>query len=112
MISAMQPQVREQNEFVPQAILKRPPSFFVRRGITFSADTDDIHAYEVASLTLDGTPFALLRHEGTPADETEVLLPDTIPLNQVQPIVQRIVRELNLPLSAICWLRVRSDTPF
>jgi hypothetical protein len=53
-----------------------------------------------------------LRHEGTPADETEVLLPDTIPLHQVPGIVQRIAGELNLPLSSIFWLRTRSDTPF
>lgn len=72
MIGEMNPKVRERFEFVPQAIVKQPPAFFMRRGVAFRTGVDDLNEFKVAELTIDGTPFALIRHEGTPPDETEV----------------------------------------
>ena len=78
MIRQMDPQLRSRLEFVPQAIIKRSPAFFAGRGLAFRAAMDDLNAYEVAELALDDIPFALLRHHGTPPDETELCLPDSI----------------------------------
>ena len=64
MIATMDPRVRERYEFIPQAILRRPPAFFAAQGISFRNDTDDLNDYQVAELALDGElPFALMRHE-------------------------------------------------
>lgn len=113
MIARMDPQTRERYEFVPQAILKRPPSFFWEKGISFRTDTDDLNDYQVAELSLNGDiPFALMRHEGTPSDETEVYLPDSIPLQEIPHVIGRILRELDLAFTAVKWQRQRADTPF
>jgi len=107
----MDPQTRQRYEFIPQAILVRPPAFFAARGIPFRRDSDDLNDYEVAELLLDGElPFALMRHEGTPADETELYLPDAIPLDDVPAVLQRILRELDLTGQAVKWRRQPADT--
>lgn len=109
----MNPRSRSQYEFVPQAILNRAPDFFGRMGVDFRKDIDDLNEYQVAELALDGeVPFALMRHEGTPFDETEVYLPEAIPLDQVPSIIGRILREFDLSSAAVKWQRQRSDTPF
>ena len=93
------------NEFVPQAILSRSPAFFTGFGIVFRSGVDDLNKFEVAELRLEGVPIALMRHEGTPPDETEVYLPETIPLARVGPIIRLIMREYDLPPSALRWQR-------
>ncbi len=112
MISKMDPRLRQKYEFVPQAILKQPPAFFIGRGISFRTDLDDLNGYQVAELTLDDVPFALMRHEGTPPDETEVCLPDIIPLERVSEVISLILKELDLSPSMTTWQRQRTDTPF
>jgi hypothetical protein len=111
MIAKMDPHTRERHEFVAQAILKQPPSFFARRGVSFQSGTDDLNAFQVAELVVDDIPFALMRHEGIPRDETEVYLPDNIPLNRIATVIGCILREFGLPATAIRWQRRRSDTP-
>ncbi len=112
MISKMDPRLRQKFAFVPQAILKQPPAFFIGRGISFRTDLDDLNEYQVAELTVDNLPFALMRHEGTPPDETELHLPDVIPLERVSEVISRILKELDLSSSAIIWQRQKTDTPF
>jgi hypothetical protein len=113
MIVGMHPQAKQRYEFVPQAILKRPPAFFGARGISFRTDTDDLNNYQVAELSIDGElPFALMRHEGTPVDETEVYLPDEIPLEDIPRVIARILKELDLVATAVKWQRERADTPY
>jgi hypothetical protein len=104
---------RERYEFIPQAILEKSPAFFAARGISFRNDTDDLNDYQVAELALDGeVPFALMRHEGTPVDETELYLPDVIPLDDVPSVLRRILEELDLSASVVRWRRYSADTPF
>jgi hypothetical protein len=93
------------HEFVPQAILGRPPAFFAAFGVVFQPGLDDINEFEVAELRLEGVPVALMRHEGTPADETEVYLPNTIPSARVGSIIRLIMREYDLPPTALRWQR-------
>lgn len=112
MIAKMDPKARGKHEFVAQAILKQPPAFFVAKGIAFRTELDDLNEYQVAELALDGLPFALMRHEGTPLDETEVYLPDSIPLSDVSDVIGHILKELDLPSAAISWQRHRADTPY
>ena len=98
---------------MPQAILKRSPAFFGARGISFRSDTDDLNDYQVAELSLDGAlPFALMRHEGTPVDETEVYLPDFIPSNDVPVVLRRILIALGLSGGEVEWRRRAAETPF
>lgn len=113
MIGAMDKRARERHEFVVQAILSRPPTFFGTRGISFRKDVDDLNDYQVAELSLDDDlPFALMRHEGTPPDETEVYLPDSIPLEQLDATLQRILKALDLSIKEVRWHRRKADTPF
>jgi hypothetical protein len=112
MIAAMDPKVRDTCEFVPQAIIARPPAYFAARGISFRTGLDDLNTFHVAELALDDVPFALMRHEGTPIDETEVHLPDTIPPGRVPSIIDRILKELDLTTAAVQWQRDRVDTPY
>jgi hypothetical protein len=112
MITPMSPGIREQYEFVPQAILKKSPAFFIARGIAFQKQLDDLNFYQVAELSLDAIPFALMRHEGAPVDETEVYLPDTVPLRSVPAVIGQILKELDLPSSIVAWQRETADSPF
>jgi hypothetical protein len=112
MIAEMDPETREKYEFVPQAIIKRPPAFFSEQGIRFETGLDDLNVYQVAELTIDDLPFALMRHEGTPSDETTIYLPDIIAIEQLQDIINEILTALDLPIDALGWRRERADTPF
>jgi hypothetical protein len=105
MIGAMDPKTRDDCEFVAQAIIKRPPAYFIAKGVSFGSGLDDLNEYQVAELVLDDVPFALMRHEGTPVDETQVYLPDSMPPSHVTAFVGRILRELDLPPSAVSWQR-------
>jgi hypothetical protein len=105
MIGTMDPRTRDDCEFVAQAIINRPPAYFIARGVSFSPGSDDLNVYQVAELVLDDVPFALMRHEGTPADETQIYLPDSMPPSRVPAVVGRILHELGLPPAAVSWQR-------
>jgi hypothetical protein len=111
MIGAMDPTVLETMEFVAQAILKRPPAYFAARGIAFREGLDDLNEYQIAELAVDNVPFALMRHEGTPPDETAVYLPDSIPVGDLPNVIGRILAEFDLPQAAVSWRRQSADTP-
>ncbi len=112
MFVAMDSGTVNQYEFVPQAILKRSPAFFAGQGIRSESGLDDLNAYQVAELCLGDLPFMSMRHDGTPADETEVRLPDSVSLDRVANAVGRILAAFLLPADAIGWIRQRADTPF
>ncbi len=110
MIGAMDPTALATFEFVPQAILKRPPTYFIARGISFRPGLDDLNEYQIAELAVDDVPFALMRHEGTPPDETAVYLPDSIPFGHLPGIISRILMEFDLPPAAVSWQRQGAHT--
>lgn len=112
MIAEMDPTSREKYEFVPQAILKRSPAFFAHRGIKFRDGLDDLNTFQVAELSLGDLPFALMRHEGTPLNETTVYLPNVIPIERIPEIIDSILAELDLSAAAVEWRRERAGTPF
>jgi hypothetical protein len=106
VIGWLAPETRNDWEFAPQAIVKRPPAFFVALGISFRTGLDDLNEYQVAELVLDGgLPFALMRHHGTRPDETEICLPDSVRIEDVPHELGRILKELDLPEAAVAWRR-------
>ncbi len=99
--------------FVPQAVLRCPPSFFAAKGIAFTKGHDDLDEFEVAELSLDDkVPFALHRYRGMPENETTVFLPSQYGLREVARLIQSIVAAFGVPDEAIGWQRTRDDTPF
>lgn len=50
-------------------------------------------------------PFALMRHDGTADDETELYLPDSVPSDRVGAAVERILTALDLSTDALSWIR-------
>ncbi len=111
MIGAMDPKALAKSEFVPQAILSRPPDWFAARGVAFRDGLDDLNEYQVAELAVDDVPFALMRHAGTPPDETVIYLPDSISAGRVPDVIGRILKEFGLPAAALGWQRHNAGSP-
>ena len=109
----MSPNEVARYHFVPQAIPRQPPSYFVSKGIDFHRGSDDLDDYEVAELSLDGgVRFALLRDRGAPGGETTIFLPDQYHLEIVPDIVRMITDALDLTDSAITWRRRAASAPY
>jgi hypothetical protein len=100
-------------EFLPQAILGRPPAFFKEQGIVFREDSDDLDYYEVAELHLENAlPYALLRYRGMPADQTTVYLPNSLRVKEIPRVMRKILRAFHLPRDAVLWLRGQHESQF
>lgn len=118
MIEGMRSEPTNTLEFVPQAIISRSPAFLSARGIEFRTDHDDLHEFQVAELSLsdpslrEAVPFALMRHAGTPVDETEVYLPDGVPLAHLTSLLSLILRDLELNPEEISWRRESMETAY
>lgn len=99
-------------ELIPQAIIKKPISYFDGRfGIHVVSDHDDLDAYQGAALSLNGElPFALKHYSGFPPDTTTIYLSGEFrDVQQITGIIAKILSELGLPSSAIFWQR--ADNP-
>jgi hypothetical protein len=100
-------------DFVPQATLRCPISFFTSRGVQFHEGQDDMDEFVVAELNLDDKlPFALMRYLSTPENETTVFLPRQVPIKQIADWLRFITAAFELSQSAIGWQRSRDDTFF
>jgi hypothetical protein len=73
--------------------------------VPFQAVVDDLNSFQVAELSLDDMLFALMRHDGTADDETELSLPDSVPSDRVGAAVERILTALDLSTDALSWIR-------
>jgi hypothetical protein len=98
-------------EWIPQAIISRPVSYFEQRfGFRFTRGSDDLDDYEEATFSLDGLPVALMHYSNYPQGTTTIYLPfgfhDTARILQV---IGLIAKELALPPDAVSWQR--SDNP-
>jgi hypothetical protein len=99
-------------ELIPQAIIKKPISYFDGRfGIRVVSDRDDFDEYQGAALSLNGKlRFALKHYAGYPPDTTTIYLArEFSDVQEITGIVARILREFELPSSAIFWQR--ADSP-
>jgi hypothetical protein len=86
-------------EWVPQAVIRKPLSYFRDvLGITFIQAHDDLDEYEGATLSLDGGQTVALRHyRGYPADTTAVYLPlELRNIGEISRVIERLVEELKL----------------
>ena len=94
-------------EWIPQAIINRPVSYFESRfGFKFISGSDDLDEYQEATLSLDGLPVALMHYHGYPDDTTTVYLP--FGFNNVAGILRvigAIAKEFALPPDAVSWQR-------
>jgi hypothetical protein len=99
-------------DLIPQAIIKKPISYFDGRfGIRLIRDHDDLDQYEGAALSLDGElRFALKHYRGYPPDTTTIYLScEFSDVQEITEIVTKILRELELPSSTLSWQR--ADSP-
>lgn len=99
-------------DFIPWAVIHRPPAFFASRGVEFQTGCDDLDYYQAAELSLpDGRRFALMHYRGMAGDETMVCLPAATGVEDAPPLVQMIAARFDLPPAALAWQRVRGDAP-
>jgi predicted enzyme related to lactoylglutathione lyase len=100
-----------QIEWIPQAIIKRPISYFENQfGFKFDRGSDDLDEYEEAIFSLDGLPIALMHYRGYPPETTTVYLPFGFhDIARILQVIGAIAKELELPPDAIFWQR--SDNP-
>ena len=99
-------------ELIPQAIIRKPISFFDGRfGIRVINDRDELDVYQGAALSLnDELKFALRHYAGYPPDTTTIYLSREFrDVQHIKGIVEKILRELEIPYSDISWQR--ADNP-
>src|ERR1700719_872170 len=95
-------------DLIPQAIIKKPISYFDGRfGIHVVDDHDDFDTYQGAALSLNGElRFALKHYAGYPPGTTTIYLSREFEdVAEITRIVAKIIRELQLPVEAISWQR-------
>jgi hypothetical protein len=112
MIRQMAPEEFRDTDFVPQAVIGRPPSYFVSHlRINLIRSADDLDEYEGAVLTLnDRTPFVLRHYRGHRDDTTTIYLPVTYrDGDEITRIVKRLLRELKIDRRDLVWQR--ADNP-
>ena len=94
-------------DFVPQAVLARPPSYFERRcGLTFTEDLDDLNYSNGAAFEFGEDVFALIQYRGTPVGETTLYIlcdPRDVPV--VRATLKEIVHQLGLDEEQILSIR-------
>lgn len=98
-------------DLIPQAILRKPVSYFEKKGIHFVKGEDELDTYEGAAFVLDNNVrFALKHHPGYPEDTTTIYLAKSIQdIRQITALIQKIIEALQLSRDAIEWQR--SDNP-
>ncbi|MGA2409261.1 MAG: hypothetical protein ABSG46_02590 [Candidatus Binataceae bacterium] len=95
-------------DLIPQAIIRKPITYFERQAGTLVRDCDALDFFEGAAFALeDGLPFALIHHRGNPADETTLYLTrdcgrDT---GGITNSIRRILRALQLTDDSLVWER-------
>ena len=99
-------------DFVPQAVIGRPRSYFEKSlHIKFSRGDDDFDRYEEAAFWLNNDlPFVLRHYAGHPANTTTLYLPRTYrEVDEITSIVGRIINELSIDRDDVIWQR--ADDP-
>jgi len=99
--------VAKESEFIPQAVIDRPVSFFERmRKMEFIEGHDDLDTYQATALMLNGHQLvALMHYRGHPENTVTVYLPRSSPAEAIPEIVNHLVRELDLPADSVSWQR-------
>ncbi|MBF6560208.1 MAG: hypothetical protein IVW56_07965 [Candidatus Binataceae bacterium] len=100
-----------QIDLIPQAVIKKPISFFEKQGIGFVHDNDTLDVFDGAAFLLDDLRFALMHHAGYPADTTTVYLPRDFgeDVEKITASIRVILSALQLSAESLVW--ERKDTP-
>lgn len=114
MLRPVNPKEFREIEWIPQAIIDRPVSYFEKVfGLEFTRGSDDLDDYEEATFILEGLnglPVALMHYRGYPPNTTTVYLPFGFhDVARILQVIGLIAKELQLPPDAISWQR--SDNP-
>jgi len=93
-------------DFVPQAVVRSPVSYFSNRlGYKFEKEIDDLDEVESAFFEMDdGIPFALIHYRGNPADTTTIYFERKTPAIDVLKLVNGIITIFDLPPVSIVWV--------
>lgn len=107
MLRAVSPDKFGSLEWIPQAIINRPVSYFENQlGFKFNLGSDDLDEYQEAIFSLDGLPVALMHYRGYPDNTTTVYLPfDFRDVARILQVIGALAKELALPPDAISWQR-------
>lgn len=95
-------------EFIGQAIVKKPPSYFQTAfGADFDESIDDLDWYKLALFWLDGEVlFAIRQYRGQERDTVTICLPkDSEDEQRITSVVDRILEEFRLVPSDVVWRR-------
>ena len=96
------------SDLIPQAIIRKPISYFEKEGRGyFVHDHDALDVFDGVAFLLDGLPFALMHHRGSPADETTVYLTrdSTADIDTLTDSIRHILAALQLPSESLVWQR-------
>ena len=96
------------SDLIPQAIIRRPISFFEKQGYGLVRDNDALDFLEGTAFSLDDSlRFALMLHRGNPADETTVYLTRDFghDIGEITASIRRILAALELPVESLVWER-------
>jgi hypothetical protein len=102
----------ESRDFIPQAVIGRPVSYFTTSmNIQFFDGHDDLDDFQGAALVLNGRlPFLLKHYKWHPKDTITVYLPDDIQnIDQITDAILLIMQELRLSKGTLIWQR--ADNP-
>src|ERR1700723_998768 len=94
----------ERYGLIPQAIVKRPVSFFAKvAGADVVKASDDLDHYEGTGLILnEETPFAIKHYRGEPSDTATIFLSHLFSnVDEITAIVARVVNAFGLSPDAI-----------
>ncbi|HLY47153.1 MAG TPA: hypothetical protein VKQ73_16345 [Stellaceae bacterium] len=112
MVKALPSSALFGKEFVPQAIIDRPLSFFADKlHLSVFKGHDDLDEYEAAAVEVgDGMIIELKHQSGYPNDTTTIYLPYGIDdLAKITLVISVIVQEFGIPRGWITWQR--ADDP-
>jgi hypothetical protein len=101
------------SDILPQAIIRKPDAYFERQGYRFERNSDALDEFQGAAFVLDdGLRFALMHHQGQPANETTIYLTRADAngdVTNITSLVKAVLEALNLPPEALVW--ERKDNP-
>jgi hypothetical protein len=97
----------EDFQWVPQATLNLATDFFrSQRGINFHEDADELDRFEGSGLMeTRETAFVLRSYPGYPAGTVTVYLPFELTPAEVLRSIEDVLRQLEVPPSAVIWRR-------
>jgi len=95
-------------DFIPQAVVRSPVSYFSDRlGYKFEKDPDDLDDYDSAFFKLsNGTPFALVQYHGNPEATTTIYFSRETKGEDVVNLVRNILHDFDLSQVAVEWVNL------